>query len=187
MKNDPKSLKLSQKFETFFITNYPMVKRYALLLLKCEEDAEDVTQEVFTKLWLQPECWEDKTQINSFLYTMTKNMILNQMKHRKIVSAYQENLANKIIQEESPGLKELLDPIYYKETILLIELALERMPVRRRKIFEMSRFEDMSNKEIAEKLNISVRAVENQIYMASNELRKVIIISHLILLTLFNH
>ena len=48
---------LAQQFETIFTKYYSVVKYFALMLLKSEEDAEDIAQDVFTKLWTQPEIW----------------------------------------------------------------------------------------------------------------------------------
>lgn len=184
MKNNLLNTERIQKFEFFFASNYPMVKKFALMLLKSAEDAEDIAQEVFTRLWDQPDLWEDQEHINSFLYTMTRNLILNQIKHHNITTAYRENYSAKILQDEAYGLKDMLNPIYYKETLLLIELTLEKMPEKRKKIFRMSRFEDMSNKQIAEILGISIRTVENQIYLATCELKKTIVFSWFLFLVI---
>lgn len=67
---------------------------------------------------------------------------------------------------------DTLDAIYYKEIQLALQMAVEQFPERRRLIFEMSRIQGMSNLEIAEKLDISVRTVERQIYLSLVELKK---------------
>lgn len=64
--------------------------------------------------------------------------------------------------------------LYYKEIVLLVELALNQLPPRRKQVFEMSRIEGLSHKEIAEKLQIPVRTVEDHIYKTLTELRKVL-------------
>lgn len=73
--------------------------------------------------------------------------------------------------------EDTLDPIYYKEALLIIRLILDRLPERRRKVFEMSRINNMSNMEIAQALNISVRTVEHQIYLTLLEIKKTIFIA----------
>ena len=50
---------LAQQFETIFTKYYSVVKYFALMLLKSEEDAKDITQDVFTKLWTKPELWAE--------------------------------------------------------------------------------------------------------------------------------
>ena len=71
--------------------------------------------------------------------------------------------------------EDTLKNIYYEEMLLVIRLTLEKMPERRRLIFELSRFKELSYKEIAERLNISIRTVEHQVYLVLIELKKVLL------------
>jgi RNA polymerase sigma factor, sigma-70 family/RNA polymerase sigma-70 factor, Bacteroides expansion family 1 len=144
------------------------------MLLKSECDAEDVAQEVFCKLWMQPEVWRDVQKPDGYIFMMTKNLILNIFKHQRIEQEYQENVIDQKLLCEIVE-SEQLDDIYYKEMQMIVRLVLERMPERRRAIFELSRFEGLSNKEIAAKFNISVRTVEHQIYQALIELKKILL------------
>lgn len=76
MENNVNQIEL--KFQRFFISNFPKVKNYAQLLLKSEVDAEDVAQDIFCKLWLQPEIWLDnENELDNYLFIMTRNIILN--------------------------------------------------------------------------------------------------------------
>lgn len=68
------------------------------------------------------------------------------------------------------------DTLYYEEALLLMRLTLDRMPERRRQIFELSRMQGLSNAEIAEQLQLSVRTVEHQIYLALKELKKTMLL-----------
>ena len=68
----------------------------------------------------------------------------------------------------------LLENLYYKEVLLLIKMTLSQLPDRRRQVFEMSRFEGLSHKEIADKLQIPLRTVEDHIYKTLTELRKML-------------
>ena len=78
------------KFQRFFTENFPKVKNYAQMLLRSEIDAEDVAQDVFYKLWLQPEIWLDnEKELDNYLFIMTLNIILNIFKHQKIEQYYQ--------------------------------------------------------------------------------------------------
>lgn len=163
---------LEYKYRRFFIANFPVVKNFALMLLKQEEDAEDVAQDVFLKLWTQPELWLDKDDVDGYIYTMTKNMILNRFKHIQVEKDYQDaTVANELIDDFS-GDNDTLKRLYCKEIQILIQITLERLPEKRRDIFKLSRFKHLSNKEIAEKLNLSVRTVEHQIYLVLAELKK---------------
>lgn len=166
----------AKKFKLIFTAHFAAVKHFAFMLLKSEEDAEDITQDVFARLWTQPEIWLENEDIDKYLYAMVKNATFNFIKHKRIEQAYQEQYIEKSLIEEFFKSEDILEPIYYKEVELIIRLVLSRQPERRKEIFEMSRFKKMSNSEIAEKLNISIRTVEHQIYRTLLEMKKVIFI-----------
>ena len=156
-----------RKFEQFFILTFPKVKAFAWKILHSEEDAEDIAQDIFVKLWDNPEIWENKETWDSYIYTMARNQIYNFLKHQSVELNYQEKLS----QENSPSYEfDMYDKLYAKELQLLIKLTLDNMPEQRRKVFSMSR-------QIADNLQLSVRTVERHIYLALQELKKVILIA----------
>ncbi len=106
---------------------------------------------------------------------MTRNIILNIFKHQQIEREYQEGYLEKTVLHELIEGEGALNNIYYEEMLLVVRLTLEKMPERRRLIFELSRFKGLSYKEIAEKLNVSIRTVEHQVYLALIELKKVLL------------
>lgn len=164
---------IEKEFQCFFTVNFPKVKNFAYMLLKSETDAEDVAQDVFCKLWQQPELWRNKEkELDGYIFIMTRNMILNIFKHQQIEKEYQEDAFEKMIVYELTQKEDILENVYYKEMQIIIQLTLEKMPKRRRMIFEMSRFSGLSHKEIAEKLDVSVRTIEHQVYLALVELKK---------------
>lgn len=165
------------KFQRFFTANFPKVKNFAMMLLKSEAEAEDVAQDVFCKLWLQPEIWLDNDkELDGYIFIMTRNIILNIFKHQQIEQEYQEEAFDKAILYELTDREEILNNVYYKELLMIVQLTLEKMPKRRRLIFELSRFRGLSHKEIAEKLDVSIRTIEHQIYLALIELKKTVLI-----------
>lgn len=171
------SIDIDINFRRFFTINYPKVKNFAQMLLKSELDAEDVAQDVFLKLWQQPELWiNNEKDMDNYLFIMTRNIILNIFKHQRIEQEYQEELFDKTILYELTENDEILNNVYYKEMLMLVHLTLEKMPERRRMIFEMSRFKGLNHKEIADKMGISVRTVEHQIYLSLIELKKILLI-----------
>lgn len=169
----------ASRFEILFTEHYSSVKRFAYALLKSEVDSEDIAQNIFTKLWESPSLWQGKSRedIGRYLFAMTKNATFNCIRHRKIAAGYCETAIERSIVEELFLEDKALDSVYYEETEVLVRLVLSRLPERRRQIFEMSRFRNMSNKEIAEKLGISVRTVEHQIYRTLAEMKKVIFLA----------
>lgn len=174
------------KFQRFFTENFPKVKNFAQMLLKSEADAEDIAQDVFCKLWLQPDLWlNNDKELDNYIFIMTRNIVLNIFKHQQIEHEYREEVIERTLLYELTEKEDVLENVYYKEMQMIVQLALEKMPKRRRLIFEMSRFNGLSHKEIAEKLNVSVRTIEHQVYLALIELKKLLLISLLFSLISF--
>lgn len=167
---------LEKKFEAFFMYYFPKVKNFASKLMKSEDDAEDVAQEIFLKLWNSPDLWNKDTMVlDNYLYKMTKNKVIDLMRQRYNES---QHLVHDLFDT---GLIEIaqndatLPDIYCKEIRLILKLTLEQMPEQRRKIFKMSREAGMTNQQIADRLNLSVRTIEHHIYLALSELKKKLI------------
>lgn len=172
-----KNITLEQEFDLVFKAHYSLVKKFALMLLKSEQDADDIAQEVFTRLWAKPQIWQNNPRIDKYIYAMTKHAIFDFLKHKRIERSYQQaQMEESLFKDLSPSGGDTLDTIYYKEVYLALQMAVEQFPERRRLIFEMSRIQGMSNLEIAEKLDISVRTVERQIYLSLVELKKIVFI-----------
>lgn len=165
-----------REFEEIFLQYYPKVKMFAAFLLKSEKEAEDVAQDIFVKLWEQPDSWEGNL-VKGYLYAMVKNHVFNRMKRKNIESQYIHAQMNLHSLEEIVEYKDPLNEIYHEELQLLLKLSLEQMPGKRRKVFEMSRFQHLSNHEIAEKMNLSVRTVEQHIHLALKDLKKLLIVA----------
>ena len=119
---------LAKQFGMIFTEYYSVVKYFAFMLLKSEEDAEDIAQDVFTKLWTQPEIWTKVPNLKPYVYTLTKSTTLNFIKHKKIELAYQEKVIEKSLIEELSQTEDPLNAIYYKEVKLIIQLTLTVFP-----------------------------------------------------------
>lgn len=163
---------LTEEYFTFFFkSNYSKVKKVAYSLLKSEFDAEDVAQEVFAKLWEQQEIWvNNERKLDSYLLVMVRNAVINIFKHQQIRFEYQERFTKELSCVDDV----LFDRICQREMLQSVYATLKKMPERRREVFEHSRFHGESHKEIAGRMNISVRTVEQQIYLTLVELRKVL-------------
>jgi len=164
---------MQREFEVIFKSYYSPVKSFIKKLVKTEDDAEDIAQDVFTQLWVKPEVWKDNPEIERYIYRMAKYRALTFLRDTARV-ADQGLVDADFAQVERIGdIVETSDSIIREEADLLLHMALEKMPPKRRQIFSMSRFEELSHKEIAEKLGLSVRTVESHIYAALLALKNV--------------
>ena len=164
------------KFEELFIQYFPKVRAFAAILLKSEQEAEDVAQDIFVKLWEEPRLWEEDIAKNN-LYTMVKNSVFNRIKRKNLESKYIDIQLDLLDPRELSEFEDPLNEMYREELHLLLKLTLEQMPHKRREVFEMSRFQQLNNSEIAKKMNLSVRTVEQHIYLALKELKKILLIA----------
>ncbi|WP_446776245.1 RNA polymerase sigma-70 factor [Macellibacteroides fermentans] len=157
-------------FEKIFLAYFDKVKYLLTGLLRSESDAEELAQDIFVKLWINHTSIDPNKAFSTYLYTIARNTALNLLKH-KLVEENFRNSFNSFDEEESNSSDELL---FAKEISLLVEMAVCRMPVQRKKIYEMSREKGISNIEIAEELGISKKTVENQLSIALQEIKRVI-------------
>lgn len=147
--------------------------RYALKLVNDKAVAEDVVQECFVYLW---ENWSRLAQIDSlksYLFKSVKNGSLNHLKAKFVKSKEPfPSGFNEKISDRQASAHELME-VHDLEAIL--EEALQALPERCRIIFVLKRFDDKSNKEIADLLGISVKTVEAQMTIALARLRNHVI------------
>jgi RNA polymerase sigma-70 factor (ECF subfamily) len=158
----------AQVFEALFKQWYEPLCRYAHSLLHNLEEAEDVAQKTFCKLWEQREKLEIHTSIKSYLYKMVHNACLNLIKQWQIQSEHKEIIAHNSITAEN-SVEQLLG---HKELNRRVELAIAALPERCRQVFVLSRMQHLSYVKIAETLQISPNTVETQIVKALKSLRE---------------
>ena len=160
-----------EAFDILFIQYHSKLKRFFLGFIKDEEVANDMIQDIFLKIWINKEAVSKAVSFNRYLFRMAKNMIYDYFDHELIREKFEQN-----IQDDSDYLYAdiLEEEIYANELSLLFDIAIDKMPPQRKQIFILSRKKGVSNEEIAEKLNINIRTVENHITLAIRELRKII-------------
>ncbi|WP_455585256.1 RNA polymerase sigma-70 factor [Bacteroides sp.] len=157
-------------FEKVFLTYFDKVKYLLTGLLRSGSDAEELAQDIFVKLWINRQSIDPNKTFSTYLYTIARNTAINYLKH-KLVEENFKNSFNDLDVEEADSSDEIL---FAKEISLLVEMTVCRMPVQRRKIYQMSREKGISTNEIAEELGISKKTVENQISLALQEIKRVI-------------
>ena len=153
-------------YDSLYVTYSTRVREFAFRLTKNMEEAEDITHNIFLKVWEEKEEISKVDSFKSYLFTMTKNLIFNSFKKNNLKLKYKQSV--NYFQNE-----EMDSHIYANDLDILIALAIEKMPEERKQIFKMSRYEEMSYKEIADKLTISPKTVQYHISHALSDLRKV--------------
>lgn len=147
---------------------WALIYRHAHRMLHDDQEAEDITQEVFLILWNNAPELEIKTSLSGYLYTAVRNRIFNRMKHGKIAAQYAASLGN-FIESSEPEPDHL---IREKQLRDLIEQEIAALPERMRMVFELSRKDHLSYREIAERLGVTEGVVRNQLSRALKQLRE---------------
>ena len=155
-------------FELLFKAQYPILCGYARKYLDDFDQAEEIVQEMFFNFWQKREKVEINTSLEAYLFRSVRNSCLNYLKHLKIREQYKLANNQDIRQKE----QEIHDSVVALELQERIENVIDQLPTERKKIFKMSRFEELKYKEIAEKLNISVKTVEAEMSKALKFLRQ---------------
>ncbi len=140
---------------------------YAFNFLKEQEASEEICQEVFFQLWINRDKTEIKTAISSYLYRAVRNRCINLIKHIDIRENYKQYNNEQIEKTDN----EFTDTLTVSELDQKIRSAIDQMPLQRKKIFIMSRYEEMTYKEIADKMGLSKKTIENQMGKALQYLR----------------
>lgn len=158
----------SQTLENWFKQYYEALARYAFTLVKKQEEAEDIVQKLFIKLWEKRNELDIKGNPKSYLYGAVHNSSLNHLN-----SAARRHAHREVEEDYSISAYEKTDSrIESKELEQTIELAMQTLPPKCRDVFQLSRQEQLSYKEIAEQLNISTKTVENQMGKALRLMRE---------------
>ena len=155
-------------FETVFIVYYNKIKIFVDSYIKSEADAEELAEELFVNLWTNHRAIDTTRSFNSYLHTMARNASLNFLKHKYVRDAY----AGRAETLNSSHSTE--DDLIAKETALLVEMTVDKMPAQRKEIYRCSRNEGLSNEEIAIRLDTTKRNVESQLSLALKDIRRVV-------------
>ena len=149
-------------FKMLFEKYGPRLYQFSLKYLRDKEDAEDVLNEVFLKIWENRHSLKTNTSFQSYLFTIAYNNIrqrfLKKGREEKYIQAFaEENLIDSCNGE---------DQIDYMQIVQKINKAIDLLPARRKEIFNLSYKEELKNHEIADRLDLSEQFVKNQLSIA---------------------
>jgi RNA polymerase sigma-70 factor (ECF subfamily) len=157
-----------KEFETLFRSSYASLVKYAGTLIKDQDTAEEIVQDLFFRLWQNKEKLNIESSLNGYLFRSVHNSCLHHIEHRKVVDRH----AREMMLEPDLSTEDPAEMLQYSELQAKIARILERLPERCGQIFCMNRFEGLKYSEIAEKLSVSVKTVEANMGKALKEFRK---------------
>lgn len=156
-----------QAIEILFREFYPDICRSVMRIIPDPGIAEDIAQDVFFELWRKREVLNIKSSFGAYLRRAARNKALNYIRDRKIKPEGEDQLPQRIDSQTDANQK-----LEAQDLQNSIDQAVKDLPERCRQVFSLSRFEEMSYREIADHLGISIKTVENQISKALRLLRK---------------
>jgi len=158
------------QFESLFRSSYVSLVRYAKTIIKDQDTAEEIVQDLFVRLWQDRQKLKIESSLNGYLFRAVHNRCLHWLDHSRVV----EKHAREMSEREAEKTESPVEIMQYNELQLKIAKVIERLPERCGRIFCMNRFEGFKYTEIAEKLSVSVKTVEANMGRALKEFRKVL-------------
>jgi RNA polymerase sigma-70 factor (ECF subfamily) len=154
-------------FEEIYKEYFSPLCHYCIRFVGKPEEAEEIVQGLFVKLWVKRDELQINTSVNSYLYRAVQNYALNHLQQQKIRGRFR---LNDLAETEEPN-SDAQGVLEEDELNACIRKTIGDLPEKRRIIFELSRFSDMKYQQIAEHLDISVKTVEAQMAKALQSLR----------------
>lgn len=154
-------------FRSLFVLLKDKVYSYSLHFTRSVFTAEEITQEVFLKIWLNRESLPEINSIEAWIVTVTRNLCFNQLKKK----ALEQKIKNSIVNVETEGEENVDNYIFYKDQLQRLGEAIDQLSPQQRLIFRLNRNQGMKNEEIARQLNISPNTVKTHMVTALRKIR----------------
>jgi len=155
-----------QAFDFLFRKYHNKLFGFAFSLLKNREDAKEIVQEAFCRIWAKRHEIDSSKSFKSFLFTISYNLIVDQLRLRLKDQEYRKHIY------------DCFEPGVFNHTKVDVKIitgkvqsAVEELPAKRRQVYMLSRENGLSQKEIADKLGITVKTVENQLTLSLKHIR----------------
>jgi len=160
-KNDHKALR--QVFDLY----YQLLYSYCIQFTHNESEADDIVQEAFIKLWTKRETIQIKTSLKSYLFRTTYHIYVDSYRSKKKKLNLMEELKYEALTSQ---IEE--DPFENNRKISKLKDSIQGLPTKCKEILMLSKREGLKNREIALKLNVSIKTVESQLRIAFQKIRK---------------
>lgn len=162
-------------YEELFKQTYPRLQGYCSLFVHDQAQANDLVQECFVRLWEKRQTISASQSVESLLFVMLRNRCLNYLRDRKndltgdSLSGISETELQHLYQLDFTGREE---KTLEEKLIEAIRDSVDKLPEKRKLVFVKAKIEGKKNKEVAEELGISVKAVEKHLHQAKDQIRK---------------
>ena len=153
-------------FREVFLYYYPKVRVFLSSLIKNEDDAKDLAQNLFLKLWMIRSSLCKLKSLGAYIYRMCRNSAIDYSRVHRVNVSLSEHI-------EEPESYPLDEQYFAKEKEFQYTKSIENMPEKRRQVFMKSRHEGKSYEEISREMGISKKTVENHINAALKQLRNI--------------
>jgi len=146
----------------------PRIYNFSLSYLNDENDAEELVQNVFLKIWEKRTSLDSTQNLKAFIFKIAVNTIYDFIRRKNIEHAFKDYARLNYTANED----YTWHTIIFEEMKQNLDLLVSQLPEQQQKIFQLSKQEGLNSEEIAKKLNLSKRTVENHLYRAISFLKK---------------
>jgi RNA polymerase sigma-70 factor (family 1) len=155
-----------EAFNQIFYTYSSKLYHFAYGYLKSREDAEEMVQEIFSKIWDKRADIKEEYEFRSYLFSIAFNYVKKHFRSKALINKYAE-----FATTNNPESEQTHEDVNYASLKIRVDQLVEQMPEKRKSVFLKSRVEGKNSKEIAVEMNISSSTVENHLNQALRFLR----------------
>lgn len=157
-----------QAFHELFIRYAPRIYSFSYSYFKSKDDAKELVQKVFLKIWDKRNSIDISQNIRSYIFRITVNTIYDAIRRKNVEYVFK----NYALHSPLNDTEQTLQSVIYNDLQHILNNLVQQLPEQQQLIFKLSRIDGLTNDEISEKLKLSKRTVENHLYRALSFLKK---------------
>lgn len=158
-----------EQFEEIFRQTKDRLYHFTLKLTQNSDDAKDIIQECYTRLWEKLPAVDVKEEVLPLLLTYARHCFIDHLRKRERDSQFLAGLSNTLPAAESASAESSLE---LDDTAKQLQALLDQLPAKRRQIFTLVKEDGLTHKEVADQLGIAAGTVEKQVSLSLRFLRK---------------